>query len=132
MLGCVLSPLLSRCRSKTSPAVVSLISRLFTCPPYIFTFVSCACGAVRCGACRRRFCSTAVFWAILFSPQSSLQQVGVRIVGCGFTMADLVFQRISAVTTCLGADLTSDVTALGFGRSVPESCNEDEVRRGRL
>lgn len=53
----------------------------------------------------------------------------MSIVGCGFTLGDLVFQRISAVTTCLGADYTSAVTTLGFGRSVPESCSQNEVRQ---
>lgn len=71
-----------------------------------------------------------LFLGNLSHPQSSLQSVAVRVVGCGFTLADLVFQRISAVTSCLGDDLASDVTTLGFGRSVPELCNEDEVRYG--
>lgn len=83
-------------------------------------------------------CFVRPFFSVLFlllffgwfsSHKSSLQHVGVRIVGCGLTLADFVFERISAVTTCLGADSASDVTTLGFGRSVPESCNEDEVRQ---
>ena len=67
-----------------------------------------------------------------FYPQASLQDVAVRIVGCGFTLAHLVFQRISVVTTCLEADYASEVTTVGFGRSVPETCNEDEVGRGKI
>ncbi|CAM9206723.1 unnamed protein product [Scytosiphon promiscuus] len=61
------------------------------------------------------------------SESGLLRQVGVKIVGCGFTLADLVFQRISVVTSCLGDDMETDVGTVGFGGSVPSSCDEEEV-----
>lgn len=63
----------------------------------------------------------------LSQPQAFLQRVGVEIVGCGLTLAHLSFQRMSVVTTCLGVGMDMEVATIGFGRSVPESCEEDEV-----
>lgn len=51
----------------------------------------------------------------------------MKIVGCGFTLSDLVFQRISVVTSCMGESMDTDVATVGFGGSVPSSCYEEEV-----
>lgn len=59
--------------------------------------------------------------------QESLHYLAVRIVGCGFTLAHLKFQRISVVTSCMGEDLESDVSTLGYGRVVPDECSVGEV-----
>ena len=47
-------------------------------------------------------------------------------------MAHLKFQRVSVVTSCMGDDLESEVSTLGYGRVVPEDCSVEEVSASYL
>eukprot|EP00904_Undaria_pinnatifida_P002817 jgi/Undpi1/12536/HiC_scaffold_6.g02205.m1 len=59
--------------------------------------------------------------------EEALSHLAVRVVGCGFTLAHLKFQRISVVTSCVGEDSESDIATLGYGRAVPDGCSAGEV-----
>lgn len=58
-----------------------------------------------------------------------MKYVSFRVVGCGFTVAYMAFQRLSVVASCLGADVSLESTMFGFGLSLPSDCNAEEVRK---
>lgn len=86
--------------------------------------------------CSETTCHPGVSYAVY--TQDKARQVSLRLVGCGFSLVHVAFQRLAVVSTCLGeggsrSGSGQDIRyTYGYGQAIPDACNAYEVGEGHV
>lgn len=69
---------------------------------------------------------------LIWWSQDNVRDLSLRIIGCGFTLEHVAFQRLGVVSSCLGENLHEQTYTFGYGRALPSGCDVNEVRECQL